>query len=132
MIYNRSTFQNMLIEHGLGDFNFKFDDNESYKAAYGEKDGIYCIININDNFERYSVNEFYFFKKNKNGNFDSVNYNGYCYFSYANKFYKKLKKNHFISKKVFHASNTRNLNNFSKKEKIIFLLNHYHKLSDVL
>lgn len=91
MTYNRPTFQNMLIEHGLGDFNFKFDDNESYKAAYGEKDGIYCIININDNFERYSVNEFYFFKKNENGNFDSVNYNGYCYFSYANKFYKKLK-----------------------------------------
>lgn len=39
----------------------------------------------------------------------------------SNEFYKKLKKNHFISKKVFHASNTRNLNNFSKKEKIIFL-----------
>lgn len=91
MIYTRSTFQNILIEHGLEDFNFKFNDNKSYKAAYGEKDGIYCIVNINDNFERYSVNEFYFFKKNENGNFDSVNYNGYCYFSCANKFYKKLK-----------------------------------------
>lgn len=37
----------------------------------------------------------------------------------SSEFYKKLKRGHFLSRKDFHASNTKNINDFSRKEKLI-------------
>lgn len=90
MAYNDSNFQNLIDKLRLEDFNFKFDNKNNYGIGYNEKDDVYCVVNTDGIFER-SLKEFFFLKKNENGSFDSINYNGYCHVYYDYSFRKKSK-----------------------------------------
>lgn len=90
MTYYNSDFQNLIDKLKLEDFDFKFDNKNNYGIGYNEKDDIYCVVNANGIFER-SIKEFFFLKKNENGSFDSVNYDGYCHVYYDYGFRKKSK-----------------------------------------
>ena len=90
MHYGSSNFQNLINKFGLEDFDLKFNNN--YGIGYNDKDNIYCIINADDvAFEKSYIKEFFFLKKNENGSFNLVNYNGYCHLYYNHSFGKKSK-----------------------------------------
>lgn len=87
-----SNFQNLINKFGLENFEFKFNNNNHYGIGYNDKDDIYCIINADGvAFEKSYIKEFYFLKKNENGSFNLVNYNGYCHLYYDHSFGKKSK-----------------------------------------
>lgn len=90
MTYYNSNFQNLIDKLKLEDFEFKFDSKNNFGIGYNEKDNVYCIVNADGIFER-SIKEFFFLKKNENGSFDSVNYDGYCHVYYDYGFRKKSK-----------------------------------------
>ena len=93
MACGNSKFKNLLNKFGLEDFDFKFDDKNNCGIGYNKKDDVYCVFNTDGNTDKFwfYVKELYFFKKNENGSFDSVNYNGHCYFYYDRSYSEKSK-----------------------------------------
>ena len=91
MTWGNSNFKNLINKFGLEKFDFKFNNSNNYRIGYSKKDDIYCIVNIDDTVGGSFMKEFYFFKKNENGSFDSINYNDHCYFYYDRTYSKKSK-----------------------------------------
>lgn len=90
MTYDDFNLQNLIDKLKLEDFDFRFDNKNGYGIGYNKKDDIYCVVNTDGIFKR-STKEFFFLKKNENGSFDSINYNGYCHVYYDYGFRKKSK-----------------------------------------